>query len=159
MKKIVFKKIKLENFLSFGSDPTELEFKSGVTFVTGTNFDKNSKNGVGKTALIIESLSYALFGETYRKILVENIANWKNKDTCIVQLWFSVNDDEYHVTRSTNPSKLFLKKNGKDIQKTIPETEKDILEILGISKDIFTNTLVMTNRSDTFLSLRYFQSF
>jgi DNA repair exonuclease SbcCD ATPase subunit len=156
MKKIVFKKIVLENFLSFGKEPVEVDVESGITFITGINKDKkDSKNGVGKSALILESFSFALYGKTFRKINLDKISNFKTNKPCIVKLLFSVNDDEYEIVRSLNPTKLFLYKNPQnfaekkdsDISRTVTETNKDILELLGISKEIFINTLVMTNRN------------
>lgn len=153
MKNIFFKKIRVQNFLSFGDTPTELVYTNGLTFVTGKNLDDNSKNGVGKTTLFIEALSFALFGETYRNIINKGISNWSNNKTCIVQLWFSVNNDEYLITRSLSPSKLILHKNDADITKSITETNKDILNILGLSKEVFVNTMVMTNKdSASFLN-------
>ena len=151
MKKVIFHKIGVQNFLSFGNEMTFLEYKKGLNFVTGTNLDLNSKNGVGKTTLLVEALSFALFGETFRNINNKNVINNKTRGECIVQLWFSVNGVHYEVTRSLAPSKLFLRKivdgNKSDVDetRTIPETNKDILDLLGMTKQVFTNTLVMTN--------------
>ena len=145
MQKIKFEKVKVRNFLSFGPDPIEFEYKNGLSFVTGYNKDQNSFNGVGKTTLLVESISFALFGETYRDINQSGIINENQKDECIVELWFDLNDDRYKITRSLKPNKLYLYKNGIDITRTIPETNKDIVNILGITKTIFNNTLVMTN--------------
>jgi len=145
MQKIKFEKVKVRNFLSFGPDPIEFEYKNGLSFVTGYNKDQNSFNGVGKTTLLVESISFALFGETYRDINQSGIINENQKDECIVELWFDLNDDRYKIVRSLKPNKLYLYKNGIDITRTIPETNKDIVNILGITKTIFNNTLVMTN--------------
>jgi DNA repair exonuclease SbcCD ATPase subunit len=145
MQKIKFEKVKVRNFLSFGPDPIEFEYKNGLSFVTGYNKDQNSFNGVGKTTLLVESISFALFGETYRDINQSGIINENQKDECIVELWFDLNDDRYKIIRSLKPNKLYLYKNGIDITRTIPETNKDIINILGITKTIFNNTLVMTN--------------
>lgn len=145
MQKIKFEKVKVRNFLSFGPDPIEFEYKNGLSFVTGYNKDQNSFNGVGKTTLLVESISFALFGETYRDINQSGIINENQKDECIVELWFDLNDDRYKIVRSLKPNKLYLHKNGIDITRTIPETNKDIVNILGITKTIFNNTLVMTN--------------
>jgi DNA repair exonuclease SbcCD ATPase subunit len=145
MTKIKFEKVRVRNFLSFGPDPIEFEYKSGLNFVTGFNKDYNTFNGVGKTSLLVESISFALFGETYRDISQSGIINEKVKDECVVELWFVVNDEPYKVVRSLKPNKLHLYKGQTDISRTIPETTKDIINILGISKSIFNNTLVMTN--------------
>lgn len=153
MKKIDFKKLRIRNFLSFGNDPIEFPINPGLTFITGYNKDKDSKNGVGKSTLMVESLSFLLFGDTYRKINQKSIVNNKTNKTCIVEGWLDINEDKYEIIRSLSPNKLFLKKNGKDISRTIPETNKDIIEILGISKEIFTNTIVMNNKdANTFLT-------
>lgn len=145
MTRIKFEKVKVRNFLSFGPNPIEFEYKNGLNFVTGFNKDYNTFNGVGKTSLLVESISFALFGETYRDISQSGIINEQVKDECIVELWFYVNDDQYKVVRSLKPNKLYLYKGQTDISRTIPETNKDIINILGISKSIFNNTLVMTN--------------
>jgi DNA repair exonuclease SbcCD ATPase subunit len=147
MKRIDFRKIRLRNFLSFGPEPVELEIKSGLNFITGRNLDKiESTNGVGKSTLILDSISFLLFASTFRKINNKDIPHNNTRDSCIVEGWFDINNDNYEIVRSLNPSKVILKKNGNDISKTIPETNKDIIDILGISEDVFTNTIVMTNR-------------
>lgn len=153
MKNIQFKRIKIRNFLSFGNDPIEFVFESGINFITGFNEDKKSDNGVGKTALIVESLSFVLFGECYREINQKTIRHDRNNEPCIVELSLQINDSQIEIVRSLNPNKLFLSVDGVDKTRTIPETNKDIVELLSISKDIFMNTIVMTNRdSAAFLS-------
>jgi len=145
---VQFKKIKVRNFLSFGDEPIEITFKNGITFITGYNKDEKSKNGVGKTSLIVESLSFLLFGETYRDINQKLIKNNSTKGSCVVEGWLKVNNDELYIVRSISPNKLILTVNGDsdNFTKSIPETTKDIAERIGISKNVFTNTVVMTNK-------------
>jgi len=147
-KTVQFQKIKVRNFLSYGDDPIEVEFKDGITFVTGYNKDEDSYNGVGKTSLIVESLSFLLFGETYRDINQKLIKNKYGGKTCIVEGWLKVNDDQLYVVRSLSPNKLILTVNGDSdtYTKSVPETTKYITDLLGVSKTVFTNTIVMTNR-------------
>lgn len=153
MKNIIFEKIKIRNFLSFGNKPIEFNFESGINFITGFNEDKKSDNGVGKTALIVESLSFVLFGECYREINQKTIRHDRNNEPCIVELLLKINGSKIEIIRSLNPNKLFLFVDDVDKTRTIPETNKDIVELLSISKDIFMNTIVMTNRdSAAFLS-------
>ena len=155
MKKVEFEKIIVRNFLSYGDEPVELAFKQGINYVTGYNKDQKSFNGVGKTTLLVESLSFVLFGKTYRKINQGIIKNYENnsKNECSVEVFFSINEDKYHIIRSISPNKLIRWKNGEDKTRTIPETTKDILDDLGITKEIFVNIMVMTNdNSSAFLA-------
>ena len=158
MKKVIFEKIRIRNFLSYGNEPTELIFQEGINFITGFNKDDNSFNGVGKTSLIVEPLSFVLFGKTYRNINQKEIKNDHAKDACIVEGWYSVNDVRYEIMRSLSPDELtrfIVHPDGtrEDKTKTKPETTKDILNDLGITKEVFTNTLVMTSKeSSAFLS-------
>jgi len=147
-KTVEFQKIKVRNFLSYGDSPIEVEFKNGITFVTGYNKDEESYNGVGKTSLIVESLSFLLFGETYRDINQKLIKNKFGGKTCIVEGWLKVNDDELYIVRSLSPNKLILTVNGDSdsYTKSVPETTKYIIDNIGVSKTVFTNTIVMTNR-------------
>ena len=158
MKKVIFEKIRIRNFLSYGAEPIELVFQEGINFITGFNKDDNSYNGVGKTSLIVESLSFVLFGKTYRNINQKEIRNDGAKDTCAVECWYSVNGVNYEIVRTLSPDVLtrtVILEDGTrvDKTKTKPETTKDIIEDLGISKEVFTNTIVMTSKeSSSFLS-------
>lgn len=158
MKKVIFDKIRVRNFLSYGPEPTELVFENGINFITGFNKDDNSYNGVGKTSLIVESLSFVLFGSTYRKMTHKEIKNDDARNDCIVECWYRVNGAQYAIMRSISPDLLtrkIIKEDGseEDKTKTKPETTKDIINDLGITKEVFTNTIVMTSKeSSSFLS-------
>jgi DNA repair exonuclease SbcCD ATPase subunit len=68
MRKIKYKKIIVQNFLSIGNDAIEIEFKEGLNLITGQNIDNpERKNAVGKSSLM-SAYFYALFGETIGKI-------------------------------------------------------------------------------------------
>ena len=128
MKSVQFEKIILRNFLSYGDEPVELKISNGIiTFVTGKNLDDpGSQNGVGKTALLIESWSFLLFGETYKTINNDFIPNNTTNKKCIVEGYFKINDDSFYIKRELKPSSLTVHKNGevfnKDVSRTIKET-------------------------------------
>lgn len=41
MKNIEFKKLYIQNFLSVGNEPLEIEFNNGLNVITGYNRDEN----------------------------------------------------------------------------------------------------------------------
>ena len=149
MKRINFKKIKIKNFLSFGEDPVELEFKKGLHIVTGVNRDKQDRqNGLGKSAMM-ESLYFAIFGTTIRELKKDFICNTYTNGTCEVVLDFEVNTenktDQYLVVRTLNPSKLYLYKNDVDVTRdSIKNTEELLHSVLHATPSIFENCVIMT---------------
>ncbi len=50
MKKVVFKHLYIQNFLSIGNEPLEIDFQAGMNIITGINRDEDDiRNGVGKS--------------------------------------------------------------------------------------------------------------
>jgi len=100
MANIVFEKIKIHNFLSFGD--AELSFRNkGYVLVSGIN--KNPKdgalsNGSGKSS-IWSAISWALTGETIQG-LSSNICNINFvNEGCFVELTFRIDENEYRIIR------------------------------------------------------------
>jgi DNA repair exonuclease SbcCD ATPase subunit len=79
VKKIKFKTLSIQNFLSVGEQKLFLTFQDGITLITGVNKDKESKNGCGKTT-ILDALYWSIFGNTIRDIkkdkIVHNLVLW-----------------------------------------------------------------------------------
>lgn len=148
MKRVVLKKLKLKNFLSIGDEWIELDIKSGLTFITGFNHDKNSTNGVGKSALFTDSFFFALYGHTLRKLNKDEIANNVTGGACKSIITFDVFDDikrdEYVLMRQFTNPKMQLLKNGDDITQNIRETDNAIEDIINASADVFKFAVVMT---------------
>jgi DNA repair exonuclease SbcCD ATPase subunit len=148
MKKVILKKIKLKNFLSIGDEWVELDIKPGLTFITGFNHDKNSSNGVGKSALFTDSFFFSLYGHTLRNLNKKEISNNITKGICKTIITFDVieNDrkDEYALMRQLAPAKMQLVKNGEDITQNIRETDDVIEKIISASSDVFKYAVVMT---------------
>lgn len=144
---ILFDKIVIQNFLSIGQEPVIVEFLKGINFITGFNKDQQSRNGVGKTS-IVAAIFFALYGEIDRSMKKSAIANNRNADTCSVDLTFYVDNKKYRIVRMLRPSKLFLYIDDEDKSKTIPETDLDILKILGnTTKEVFEQTVVMSSNN------------
>lgn len=148
MKRVILKKLKLKNFLSIGDEWIELDIKPGLTFITGYNHDKNSFNGVGKSALFTDSFFFSLYGHTLRKLNKNEINNNTTTGACKSIISFDIinnnEKDDYVLMRQLTPSKLQLIKNGDDISQNIRETDGEIEKIISASSEVFKYAVIMT---------------
>jgi DNA repair exonuclease SbcCD ATPase subunit len=153
MRKIKYKKIIVQNFLSIGNDAIEIEFKEGLNLITGQNIDNpERKNAVGKSSLM-SAYFYALFGETIGKIKNEYIVNNITKGKGRIELQFDVetteNTQSYKIIRQVKPTKVELWKGDEDITRdSIANTNKYICDLLGTNPIIHKSCDIMT-LSDT----------
>lgn len=103
---LTFSKIRFKNLLSFGNMWTTIDFgdKSSILI--------QGSNGSGKSAAILDSLTFALYGRPFRKINKSGLVNYKNKKDMVVEVWFS-NDrgDQFHIIRGMNPGTLEVYEN------------------------------------------------
>ena len=149
MKKIIFKKISVKNFLSVGSEPVVIDFKSGLHIITGLNKDKEDRrNGVGKST-IADAIYFAIFGDTLRELKKEHIVNNTNRENCEIILDFDIEGferkDEYKIVRMLEPSRCYIYKNGEDkTRDSIVNTTEYIFKKINCSPDIFQNCVIMT---------------
>lgn len=149
MKKIKFKNINIQNFLSIGNEKLNINFQNGINLITGVNKDKDSKNGCGKTT-ILDALYWSIFGNTIRDIKKDKIVHNHTDSKCKVELEFSViensqNEIDYKIERCLNPSKVFLFKKEEDTTySTIQKTDEAIKDILGANEELFRNSIVMS---------------
>ena len=149
MKRINFKKITIQNFLSVGEEPVIVEFNEGLHVITGNNKDKpERRNAIGKST-IADSVYFAIFGETLREIKKDLIPNNITSGKTYVELDFEVittNDrNNYKVIRTLSPTKVSIYENGEDkTHDSIANTTKYILDILSASPAIFKNCVIMT---------------
>lgn len=148
MKQVIFKRLRVQNFLSVGNNVLDLSFNNGINIITGINYDKNSKNGVGKTT-ILNALNFALFGNTVNDLKKDEIVNNINKGNCAVEVQFDIiendNTDEYILTRCIEPTKIELLRNGNNItESSIVKTTEQICKLLNTTPEVFTNTVLLT---------------
>lgn len=149
MKTILFKKVTIKNFLSVGEEPVIVEFKPGLHVITGVNRDKEDRrNGVGKST-IADAIYFGVFGNTLRDLKKELIVNNINKSNCVVTLDIDIQNagstDIIQITRSIEPSRCYLKLNGKDITRdSITNTNEYISQLLCCTEDVFQNCVIMT---------------
>jgi DNA repair exonuclease SbcCD ATPase subunit len=136
MRKILYKKLLGQNFLSIGNDQIVIDFQSGFNLITGKNLDNPDRvNGIGKSC-IAELFYYALFGKTIRDIKKEFIINNITKGKGAIELTFDVETDNdtqtYTIKRQLKPSSVTLLRGEEDITKdSIANTDKFICDLIG----------------------------
>jgi DNA repair exonuclease SbcCD ATPase subunit len=149
MKKIQFKSISVQNFLSVGDKKIEIDFIKGLNLITGENLDNNTRNGVGKSS-IIESIYWCLFGNTIRDIKNDKIIHNLSKKNCEVVLKFDIKNannetTSFEVNRKLNPSKISIFKNGENVTlSTIPANDDFIKKLIGGTEELFNNSVILT---------------
>ena len=100
MANIIFEKLRVHNFLSFGD--AEVEFRDkGYTLVSGVNLNPKDgalSNGSGKSS-IWSAISWALTGETIQGINTNVCHINFLTEGCWVELTFKLDKDVYKITR------------------------------------------------------------
>jgi len=149
MKSVIFKSLKLQNFLSVGNTPVAIEFNKGINLITGINKDKpDRRNAIGKST-IADSLYFVIFGEPLREIKKDLIVNNITGGTAVVELDFDVlspkGNNSFKLIRKLNPSKVMIYKDGVDkTRDTIANTNKYICDVLSATPSVFQNCVIMT---------------
>lgn len=160
---LIFKTISIKNFMSFGNAESTVELdKQGTVTVTGENLDQGGSNGSGKTT-IINALCYALYNKAFDNITLQRLVNTTNalKNTQMeVRLVFEKDGCEYEVFRARGAEyKIEIHKDGEDITpgKGAVECDALLVEVIGISYELFTKTIIFSGNSPAFLQLPLFQ--
>ena len=140
---IIFKNIKLKNFVSFKNEEIDLDKYQGFINIFGANNSDDSakSNGSGKSSLF-NSICWCLTGQTIQgSKKVENIfCSGETK----VELNFVLDNKDYTIIRSKNPSNLKILSDGNDISgKGIRDTEKIIRELLPDIETIISSVVIL----------------
>lgn len=150
---IVFKNISIQNFRSIEKADVDLE-NQGIVIVKGINEyeDKASSNGSGKSS-IFEAIIYALFEETSSG--EKNVSNRiTNNGHCVI-LDLEIDNIKYKIIRECKGTKtsVLLYKDDVDISaRNKTDTNKLIESILGISKNIFLDSVFLSQNANTNLT-------
>jgi len=154
MKYINFNNVKIQNFLSVGNVPVEVDFQRGLHIITGINKDKEDRrNGVGKST-IADAIYFAVFGETLRELKKEHIINNINKKNCEVVLGATIKHfdktENIVIRRTLEPSKCYITINGEDkTRDSISNTNAFIMQKFNCTPEIFQNCVIMTINNTT----------
>lgn len=154
MRKIRYKTLKIQNFLSVGNDAIVIDFQSGLNLITGKNIDNpERKNAVGKSVLI-DAFYYALFGKTIRPIKQAFIVNNITKGEGKIELEFDAETLEgiksYHITRTLKPSAVTLFQGDTDLTNdSIANTNDDICDLIGSNSVICKSCDILSLSDNT----------
>lgn len=168
--KLFIKDIKIKNFLSIGSVPIHFDFNKGIHAITGKVIGQDTSNGVGKSAIATEAITYALYGKCLRNLNQSQIINSINGCDCYVTLRFSIDNTNYRIERGLKPNFLNLinediEEKNNNIKKSdrVNENEKsnkkltqtDIDNIINLSYSSFINLITLNiNFSTSFFEMK-----
>lgn len=167
MKNLKFTYLSAKNFLPFGDPGIEIDLSKygNIILIRGENKDvqdeeeKIASNGTGKSSCP-EILVYTLFGKTIKhKLSHTNVINNKNgKKLRTEARW-----DKYRVVRTRKPDSLRLWESEDGVwddeteitKGGMPETQKEIEKLLGLTYESFVNVVVFTdNNAGSFLECK-----
>ena len=141
---ITFKSITIKNFISVGDNPITVDLDSSKTnLITGTN-------GSGKSAILCDSITFVLFGKSYRGINKPNLINTINKKDCVVSIDFVASGNDFHIERGMAPNFFNIYKNGKKYDNTASAKDQQRFleeEILKCNFRSFCQTCLLGSAS------------
>jgi len=160
MHKLIFKEVSFRNFMSYGANLNKFTFSDGLTWVHGDN-------GFGKST-IVEAMTFALLGKSYRGGTKEDLRNSKNYNPkrpgeappTVVELLFDISnppaeDEHYRITRTISGAKSDIKFTLEKYEgaewivqnKRAGFTQKDFEEnILRFNDVLFKNVIAMNTQ-------------
>lgn len=160
---IVLQKLRVKNFLSVGNVEQTVDLnKCDLTLILGENLDlggDGARNGVGKT-LILQAISYALFGAAINQIRKDNLINKTNQKGMLVTLDYSVGDIQYRIVRGRKPNVLRFYINSVEQQGTDDaqgenrETQEVIERVLAMTHDMFQHIVGLNSYTTPFLGMK-----
>lgn len=102
---VIFKKLRYKNFLSVGDSEIEIDLDgTRSTLIVG-------HNGSGKS-LMLDALSFALFGKPHRAINKPQLINSINGKGTRVEIEFSIGPSDYKIIRGLKPNIFEIWMNG-----------------------------------------------
>lgn len=158
--------ITARNFLSVGNVTQSINLdRSDLTLVLGENLDlggddAGSRNGTGKST-ILQTMSYALYGQAISDIKRDNLINKSNSKGMLVTIEFEKNGINYKIERGRKPGVLSFYKGDvafeskdNDAQGDSRETQDEINKVVGMTHDIFRHILALNTYTEPFLRMK-----
>jgi DNA repair exonuclease SbcCD ATPase subunit len=137
----MIKSVKAENFQSWAS--LEFDVQNGITLITGYNYDDNTAEGAGKSA-ILNAICWGLFGEIPKDTKMDDVIKQGEK-SCFVKVELS---NGLVVQRSRKPNDLTLTTESGTIRgKDIKETQKLVERYSGFTYETFLQSVYFAQNS------------
>ena len=137
----MIKSVKAENFQSWAS--LEFDVQNGITLITGYNYDDNTAEGAGKSA-ILNAICWGLFGEIPKDTKMDDVIKQGEKN-CFVKVELS---NGLIVERSRKPNDLTLTTESGTIRgKDIKETQKLVERYSGFTYETFLQSVYFAQNS------------
>lgn len=164
---IIFRSIKLVNFMSYGAVPTLIQLdQPGTTLLLGEDLDNTASgagsNGCGKTS-ILNAIVYALYDKPLDSDIKtkDDLVNHVNKKGMEVTIEFVKNGVNYVIERcrkmkvGATGNYTTLYENGKDITLDSSDHTNEYIEkkILNIPYDLFVRIVAFSAQQTPFLKL------
>jgi DNA repair exonuclease SbcCD ATPase subunit len=136
---LIFKTLRYKNFLSSGAQFTEIQLnKTKSTLVVGSN-------GAGKSTML-DALTFGLFNKPFRKISKSQLVNTSNEKECVVEIEFSIGENDWKIVRGIKPA-IFEIYKGKTLldQASSSTDQQKWLEqnVLKLNYKSFTQIVVL----------------
>lgn len=149
MHNIILRSLTVRNFLSYGANTTIIPLDDhGITWIKGAM-------GAGKST-IIEGITLAWFGESYRGLKLTDLANTANSGKMYVNLNYDRIDSNGTVNYSairemgSKSMKFILEKDGVPVSKEAGVSQKNFEEdILGFNLVLYKNVISMNTIETT----------
>lgn len=129
-------KVLARNFLSW--ETLDFEINQGITQIDGFNFDDDTPEGSGKSA-VMNAICWGCFGKIPKDANIDEVLK-EGESECLVQLEF----DTFTIvrTRKSGRGELYIDEDGKTIKgKDSKETQELINEKIGLTFETFMQTV------------------
>lgn len=146
-REIKFISLTLRNFLSVGDNPFVVQFNNpnssnySINIVTGDN-------GSGKSALICDGLSFALYGRSIRGISKKQLVNSINQGGLFTEVEMFVGGKHVIIKRGFKPTLLQVFVDGVELNEACKDIDTQsfiVNHIIGVTYDTFIQSVVLSS--------------
>lgn len=166
----------LKNFKSFGNNLTVINLDTKtLSLIIGRNLDASvngqiDSNGAGKTSLLLDAISFAIFDKTLSGTSKDSLINDINKKNMEVSFAYKQGNDYYRIiryrknkARGGNGISFYKGSSKEDVaydnltsDKDIAQAgqvDKQIIESIAMPYDMFSRIVLFSARHEPFLAL------